>query len=248
MKKLLEGKVAVVTGGGRGIGESISRKLAGEGASIAICDVMLDNAQKVAEELTKAGTKSAAYAVNVTDGTQVAEVCKKIVADFGKVDILVNNAGITRDNLLLRMSEADWDLVLDVNLKGAFLFSKSLMSSMMKQGSSAIVNIASIVGVMGNPGQANYSASKAGMIGLTKTLAKEYAKRGVRVNAVAPGFIQTAMTDKLTEEQKKMQTDYIGLGRLGQPEDVANTVLYLASDLSSYVTGQVIAVDGSLRI
>jgi 3-oxoacyl-[acyl-carrier protein] reductase len=248
MTELLKGKVAVVTGGGRGIGESISRKLAGEGASIAICDVMLDNAQKVAEELSKLGAKSLAYAVNVTDGAQVAEVCKKIVADFGKVDILVNNAGITRDNLLLRMSEADWDLVLDVNLKGAFLFSKGLMPSLMRQGSSAIVNIASIVGVMGNPGQANYSASKAGMIGLTKTLAKEYAKRGVRVNAVAPGFIQTAMTDKLTEDQKKMQTDYIGLGRLGQPDDVANTVLYLASDLSSYVTGQVIAVDGSLRI
>jgi len=248
MKKLLEGKVAVVTGGGRGIGESISRKLAGEGASIAICDVMLDNAQKVAEELSKVGAKSLAYAVNVTDAKQVGEVCEKIVADFGRVDILVNNAGITRDGLLLRMSEADWDLVLDVNLKGTFLFTKSLIPGMMKAKGGAIVNIASIVGVMGNPGQANYSASKAGMIGLTKTVAKEYAKRNIRANAIAPGFIQTPMTDKLTAEQKKMQTDYIGLGRLGQPEDVANTVLYLASDLSSYVTGQVIAVDGSLRI
>ena len=248
MQKLLENKIAVVTGGGRGIGESIGRRLAGEGASIAVCDVALDNAQKVAEELTKLGVTARAYAVNVTDGKQVTEICKKIVADFGHVDILVNNAGITRDNLLLRMSEEDWDLVLDVNLKGAFLFTKALMSSMMKQGSSSIVNIASIVGVMGNPGQANYSASKAGMIGLTKTLAKEYAKRGVRVNAIAPGFIQTAMTEKLTEEQKKMQTDYIGLGRLGLPEDVANTVLYLASSLSGYVTGQVIGVDGGLRI
>lgn len=248
MQKLLENKVAVVTGGGRGIGEAIARRLAAEGASLALCDVMLDNAQKVADELAKTGIKAHAYAVNVTDGKQVAEVCAKIVADFGHVDILVNNAGITRDGLLLRMSEQDWDLVLDVNLKGTFLFTKGLIPSMMKQKGGAIVNIASIVGVMGNAGQANYSASKAGMIGLTKTVAKEYAKRGVRVNAVAPGFIQTAMTEKLTEEQKKMQSDYIGLGRLGQADDVANTVLYLASDLSSYVTGQVIGVDGGLRI
>jgi 3-oxoacyl-[acyl-carrier protein] reductase len=243
MQKLLENKVAVVTGGGRGIGESIARRLAGEGARVAVCDVMLDNAQKVADELG-----GRAYAVNVTDGAQVAAVCAKIVADFGHVDILVNNAGVTRDNLLLRMSEADWDLVLDVNLKGAFLFTKGLIPSMMKQRGGAIVNIASIVGVLGNAGQANYSASKAGMIGMTKTVAKEYAKRGIRANAIAPGFIQTAMTDKLTEEQKKMQTDVIGLARMGQPDDVANAVLFLASDLSSYVTGQVIGVDGGLRI
>jgi 3-oxoacyl-[acyl-carrier protein] reductase len=248
MQRLLENQVAVVTGGGRGIGEAIARKLAREGAAIAICDVMLETAQQLATDLESKGTKARAYAVNVTDGKQVAECCEKIVADFGRVDILVNNAGITRDNLLLRMSEQDWDLVLDVNLKGAFLFSKALVPAMMKAKGGAIVNIASIVGVMGNPGQANYSASKAGMIGLTKTIAKEYAKRNIRANAVAPGFIQTAMTDKLTEDQKKMQTDYIGLGRLGQPDDVANTVLYLASPLSSYVTGQVIAVDGSLRI
>ena len=243
MQKLLENKVAVVTGGGRGIGESIARRLAGEGASVEVCDVMLDNAQKVADDL---GGK--AYAFNVTDGAAVAAVCAKIVADFGRVDILVNNAGITRDNLLLRMSEADWDLVLDVNLKGAFLFTKGLVPSMMKQKGGAIVNIASIVGVLGNAWQANYSASKAGMIGFTKTVAKEYAKRGIRANAIAPGFIQTAMTDKLTEEQKKMQTDVIGLARMGQPDDVANAVLFLASDLSSYVTGQVIGVDGGLRI
>jgi 3-oxoacyl-[acyl-carrier protein] reductase len=248
MQKLLENKVAVVTGGGRGIGESISRKLAAEGASIAICDVMLDNAQKVADDLARLGVKTMAYAVNVTDGKQVADVCAKIIADFGHVDILVNNAGITRDNLLLRMSEQDWDLVLDVNLKGAFLFTKGVISSMMKQRGGAIVNIASIVGVLGNAGQANYSASKAGMIGLTKTVAKEYAKRGVRVNAIAPGFIQTAMTAALTDEQKKMQTDYIGLQRMGQPDDVANAVLFLASDLSSYMTGQVLGVDGGLRI
>jgi 3-oxoacyl-[acyl-carrier protein] reductase len=248
MNRLLEGKVAVVTGGGRGIGESIVRKLASEGASIAVCDVMLDTAKLVAESLTKAGTKAAAYAVNVTDGKQVPEVCAKIVADFGRVDILVNNAGITRDNLLMRMSEADWDLVLGVNLKGAFLFTKALVPTMMKQRGGAIVNIASIVGVRGNAGQANYSASKAGLIGLTKTVAKEYGKRGVRANAVAPGFIQTAMTEKLTDAQKQMQTDFIGLQRMGQPEDVANTVLYLASDLSSYVTGQVIGVDGGLII
>jgi 3-oxoacyl-[acyl-carrier protein] reductase len=248
MQKLLENKVAVVTGGGRGIGEAIARRLAGEGASIAVCDVMLDNAQKVADDLGKLGVKTRAYAVNVTDSAQVADVCKKIVAEFGHVDILVNNAGVTRDNLLLRMSEADWDLVLDVNLKGAFLFTKGLIPSMMKQQGGAIVNIASIVGILGNAGQANYSASKAGMIGLTKTVAKEYAKRGIRANAIAPGFIQTAMTDKLTDEQKKMQTDVIGLSRMGQPDDVANAVLFLASDLSSYVTGQVLGVDGGLRI
>jgi len=248
MEKILENKVAVVTGGGRGIGEAIARRLAGEGASVAVCDVMLDNAQKVADDLAKLGVKARAYAVNVTDGAQVADVCAKIVADFGRVDILVNNAGITRDGLLLRMSEADWDLVLDVNLKGAFLFTKGLVPAMMKQRGGSIVNIASIVGVLGNAGQANYSASKAGMIGLTKTVAKEYAKRGVRANAIAPGFIQTAMTDKLTEEQKKMQTDVIGLARMGQPDDVANAVLFLASDLSSYVTGQVLGVDGGLRI
>ncbi|MGD0017039.1 MAG: 3-oxoacyl-[acyl-carrier-protein] reductase [Verrucomicrobiia bacterium] len=248
MERLLENKVVVVTGAGRGIGESIARRLASEGAAIAVCDVMLDNAKEVADSLSKGGTKAAAYAVNVTDGEQVTEVCDKIVADFGRVDVLVNNAGITRDNLLLRMSEQDWDLVLDVNLKGAFLFSKALVPSMMKQRGGAIVNIASIVGVMGNAGQANYSSSKAGLIGLTKTIAKEYAKRGIRANAVAPGFIQTAMTQKLTDEQKKMQTDYIGLGRLGLPEDVANVVLFLASDLSSYVTGQVVGVDGGLRI
>jgi 3-oxoacyl-[acyl-carrier protein] reductase len=222
--------------------------LAAEGAAIAVCDVMLENAQKVATDLTVAGTKAAAYAVNVTDGKQVSEVCAKIVAEFGRVDVLVNNAGITRDNLLLRMSEQDWDLVLGVNLKGAFLFTKALVPAMMKQRSGAIVNIASIVGVRGNAGQANYSASKAGLIGLTKTVAKEYAKRGIRCNAIAPGFIQTAMTDKLTAEQKKLQTDFIGLQRLGTPEDVANVVVFLGSDLAGYVTGQVVGVDGGLTI
>jgi len=248
MQRLLENKVAVVTGAGRGIGEAIARRLAGSGAAIAVCDVMLDNAKQVADSLTKVGTKAMAYAVNVTESKQVTEVCDKIVADFGRVDILVNNAGITRDQLILRMTEEDWDLVLAVNLKGAFLFTKALSRTMLKQRSGAIINIASIVGIMGNAGQANYSASKAGLIGLTKTVAKEFASRGIRANAIAPGFIQTAMTQKLTDEQKKMQTEYIGLGRLGQPEDVANVVLFLASDLSSYVTGQVVGVDGGLTL
>jgi len=248
MQKLLENRVAVVTGAGRGIGEAIARRFAGEGAVIAVCDVMLDTAQQVATSLTKGGTKAAAYAVNVTDSKQVTEVCDKIVADFGRVDILVNNAGITRDGLLLRMSDEDWDAVLGVNLKGAFLFTRTLSRTMLKQRSGVIVNIASIVGIMGNAGQANYSASKAGLIGFTKTVAKELASRGIRSNAVAPGFIQTPMTDKLSAEAKKMQTDFIALKRLGLPEDVANVVLFLASDLSSYVTGQVIAVDGGLAM
>jgi 3-oxoacyl-[acyl-carrier protein] reductase len=248
VQKLLENKVAVVTGAGRGIGEAIARRLAGEGAAIAACDVMLDNVQQVATSLGKSGTKASAYAVNVTDSKQVKEVCDKIVADFGRVDILVNNAGITRDGLLLRMSDEDWDAVLGVNLKGAFLFTRSLCRTMLQQRSGVIVNIASIVGVVGNAGQANYSASKAGLIGFTKTMAKELASRGIRSNAVAPGFIKTPMTDKLSEEARKMQTDFIALKRLGLPEDVANVVLFLASDLSSYVTGQVIAVDGGLAM
>jgi 3-oxoacyl-[acyl-carrier protein] reductase len=248
MQQLLENRVAVVTGAGRGIGEAIARRLAGEGAVVAVCDVMLENAQQVAASLTRSGTKAGAYAVNVTDSKQVTEVCDKIVADFGRVDILVNNAGITRDGLLLRMSDEDWDAVLGVNLKGAFLFTRTLSRTMLKQRSGVIVNIASIVGIMGNAGQANYSASKAGLIGFTKTVAKELASRGIRSNAVAPGFIQTPMTDKLSAEAKKMQTDFIALKRLGLPEDVANVVLFLASDLSSYVTGQVIAVDGGLAM
>ena len=248
MQKLLENKVAVVTGAGRGIGEAIARRLASEGAAIAVCDVMLDNAQQVATSLGKSGTKTSAYAVNVTDSKQVKEVCDKIIADFGRVDILVNNAGITRDGLLLRMSDEDWDAVLGVNLKGAFLFTRSLSRTMLQQRSGTIVNIASIVGVVGNAGQANYSASKAGLIGFTKTVAKELASRGIRSNAVAPGFIQTPMTDKLTPEQRKAQIDFIALKRLGQPEDVANVVLFLASDLSAYVTGQVVAVDGGLAM
>jgi len=248
MQQLLENRVAVVTGAGRGIGEAIARRLAGEGAVVAVCDVMLENAQQVAASLTRSGTKAGAYAVNVTDSKQVTEVCDKIVADFGRVDILVNNAGITRDGLLLRMSDEDWDAVLGVNLKGAFLFTRTLSRTMLKQRSGVIVNIASIVGIMGNAGQANYSASKAGLIGFTKTVAKELASRWIRSNAVAPGFIQTPMTDKLSAEAKKMQTDFIALKRLGLPEDVANVVLFLASDLSSYVTGQVIAVDGGLAM
>ncbi|HUJ09952.1 MAG TPA: 3-oxoacyl-[acyl-carrier-protein] reductase [Verrucomicrobiae bacterium] len=248
MQKLLEDKVAVVTGAGRGIGESIARRLAGEGAAIAVCDVMLENAQQVASDLAKGGTKANAYAVNVTDSKQVKEVCDKIVADFSRVDILVNNAGITRDGLLLRMSDEDWDAVLGVNLKGAFLFTRAIGRTMLQQRSGVIVNIASIVGVMGNAGQANYSASKAGLIGFTKTVAKELASRGIRANAVAPGFIQTPMTDKLSPEARKAQTDFIALKRLGLPQDVANVVLFLASDLSSYVTGQVISVDGGLAM
>jgi 3-oxoacyl-[acyl-carrier protein] reductase len=246
MQKCLENKVALVTGAGRGIGRAIALRLAGEGAAIACCDVMLDNAQTVVNEVKALGTKAAAYMVNVTDGKQVTEVCDKIVAEFGHVDILVNNAGVTRDQLLMRMSEQDWDLVLDINLKGAFLCTKALVRPMMKQRGGRIINIASIIGLTGNAGQSNYAASKAGIIGFTKSTARELASRNITVNAIAPGFIETPMTAVLTEEVRNGMLSRIPLGRLGQPEDVANAVLFLASDKAGYITGQVITVDGGM--
>ena len=248
MQRLLENQVAVVTGAGRGIGRAISLRLAGEGAAVACCDVIADNAQAVAAEITAAGGRAAGYVMNVADAGQVNEVCDKIVADFGRVDILINNAGITRDQLLIRLSEEDWDAVLNINLKGPFLCTKSLCRPMMKQRSGRIVNIASTVGITGNAGQANYSASKAGLIGFTKTMARELASRNIRVNAVAPGFITSPMTDKLKPEQKEAIAKQIPMERLGQPDDVANVVLFLASDLSGYLTGHVIPVDGGLAM
>jgi 3-oxoacyl-[acyl-carrier protein] reductase len=241
--KLLENKVAVVTGAGRGIGKAIAVRLAAEGAKVACCGRTLANV-----ETTIAGIDGKAYAVDVADSKQVGETCEKILKDFGRVDILVNNAGVTRDQLLMRMSDDDWDTVLNTNLKGAFNFTKALTRSFLKQRAGRIINISSIIGLTGNAGQTNYAASKAGLIGLTKSVARELASRGITANAVAPGFIVTDMTQALGAEAQEALKSRIALGRLGTAEDVANVVAFLASDMASYVTGQVITVDGGLAM
>jgi 3-oxoacyl-[acyl-carrier protein] reductase len=246
MQSLLENKVAVVTGAGRGIGRAIALRLAGEGADVAVCDLMQPSVEETAAEIAKLGRKAKAYAVDVAKAEPVTAVCDQILKDFLRVDILVNNAGVTRDQLLMRMTEEEWDTVLDINLKGTFLFTKALSRAMVKQRSGRIINIASIIGLTGNAGQANYAASKAGVIGFTKTVAREFASRGITANAVAPGFIETAMTAALGEEARTSLLDRIPLNCLGQPEDVANAALFLASPLSRYVTGQVLAVDGGM--
>ena len=248
MQNLLEGKVAVVTGAGRGIGKAIAVRLAGEGAGVACCGRTLANVEATVAEIAGNGGKTAAYAVDVADSKQVGETCEKILKDFGRVDVLVNNAGVTRDQLLMRMSEEDWDVVLDTNLKGAFNFTKSLTRSFLKQRSGRIINISSIIGLTGNAGQTNYAASKAGLIGFTKSVARELASRGITANAVAPGFIVTDMTQALGAEAQEALKSRIALGRLGTADDVAKAVLFLASDLASYVTGQVITVDGGLAM
>lgn len=241
--KLLENKVAVVTGAGRGIGKAIAGRLAAEGAKVACCGRTLTNV-----EATVSGIAGKAYAVDVADSKQVSETCERILQDFGRVDILVNNAGVTRDQLLMRMSDEDWDTVLDTNLKGAFHFTKALTRPFLKQRSGRIINISSIIGLTGNAGQTNYAASKAGLIGFTKSVARELASRGITANAVAPGFIVTDMTQALGAEAQEALKGRIALGRLGTADDVANAVLFLASDLASYVTGQVITVDGGLAM
>ncbi len=243
MQRLLENKVAVVTGAGRGIGKAIAARLAAEGAKVACCGRTLANV-----EATVAVIDGKAYAVDVADAKQVSETCEKILKDFGRVDILVNNAGVTRDQLLMRMSDEDWDTVLDTNLKGAFNFTKMLTRSFLKQRAGRIINISSIIGLTGNAGQTNYAASKAGLIGFTKSVARELASRGITANAVAPGFIVTDMTAALGAEAQEALKGRIALGRLGTAEDVANAVLFLASDMASYVTGQVITVDGGLAM
>lgn len=242
----LDGKTAIVTGAARGIGQAIALKLAAEGADLALCDLQAGWLDETAEKARELGRRVECYAVDVSRGEAVQKTISEIDKAFGQIDILVNNAGITRDMFLARMSEEDWDAVLDVNLKGAFLASKAVSRSMMKKRSGTIVNVASIIGLIGNAGQCNYAASKAGLIALTKSVAKELATRNVRANAVAPGFIQTAMTDKLQEETKQKMLEAIPLGRFGQPEDVADVVLFLASDASSYVTGQVLTVCGGM--
>ncbi|MGC8667035.1 MAG: 3-oxoacyl-[acyl-carrier-protein] reductase [Chthonomonadales bacterium] len=246
----LEGQVAIVTGagrGGRGIGRSIALALAGEGAQIAVSDFVVENAQAVAEEVQRTtGQKAVAIEGNVAVWQDVERLVDRVMQEFGRLDILVNNAGITRDNLIIRMSEEEWDAVVDSNLKGTFLCTKAASRVMLKQKRGRIVNIASVMGIVGNAGQANYSASKAGIIGLTKTTAKELGSRGITCNAVAPGFIQTVMTDALPQELRDQMMKQVPLARLGTPEDVAGVVLFLCTDAAAYVTGQVISVDGGL--
>jgi len=242
----LKDKVALVTGGAQGIGRTISQELARAGAHVVLGDLNLEGAKATAEAINISGGSASAVKIDVSNATEVREVFDFIIKDKKPVDILINNAGITRDGLMVRMKESDWDLVLDINLKGSFLCSQQAAKQMMKQKSGAIVNIASIVGVMGNFGQANYSASKAGVIGLTKTLAREVATRGIRVNAIAPGFIDTEMTRVLDEEVRQKLIEQIPLARLGLPEDVARCVNFLVSDKSSYITGQVINLNGGM--
>ena len=242
----LEGKVALITGGARGIGQAIGMAFAKEGADIVVADVNMEIAQKTASEIEALGRKVLALDMDVTNYEKVEEGINKILDKFGKVDILVNNAGITKDNHLLRMSQAEWDAVINVNLKGTFNCIRAVCRPMVKQRSGRIISIASIIGLMGNPGQANYAASKAGIIALTKTVAKELASRNINANAVAPGFIQTEMTAKLPEELKKKMLEAIPLGKLGTPQDIAKVCLFLASEESSYITGQTITVDGGM--
>jgi 3-oxoacyl-[acyl-carrier protein] reductase len=245
---LLEGKVAVVTGAARGIGKSIAIRFAQEGCNIAFTDLTIDeNAETTVKEIEAWDVKVKGYASNAADFEDTHKVVNEIVKDFGRVDILVNNAGITRDGLMMRMTEQQWDMVIHVNLKSAFNFIHALTPVMMKQKTGSIINMSSVVGVHGNAGQANYSASKAGMIGLVKSIARELGSRGVRANAIAPGFIETEMTHQLSEEVRAEWAKQIPLRRAGTPDDVANAALFLASDLSSYITGQVIQIDGGMN-
>ncbi len=243
---MLDGKIAIVTGAARGIGQSIALKLAANGADLALCDLNAEWLAETAEKVQALGRRAECYSVNVAEGAAVTAVVKQIGTDFGGVDILINNAGITKDGLMMRMSEEDWDAVLDVNLKGTFLFTKAVARPIMKSKAGAIVNIASIIGLIGNAGQCNYAASKAGVIALTKSSAKEMASRNVRVNAVAPGFITSKMTDVLPDEVKQKMLEAIPLNGFGEADDVANAVLFLVGDLSSYITGQVLSVNGGM--
>lgn len=247
--KLLEGKVAIVTGAARGIGKAIALKFASEGADIAFTDLNIDeNAKKTEAEIAALGVKVKAYASNAANFEDTHTVVEEILKDFGHIDVLINNAGITKDGLMMRMTEQQWDAVINVNLKSAFNFVHAVTPIMMRQKNGSIVNMSSVVGVSGNAGQCNYSASKAGMIGLAKSIAKEVGSRGIRANCIAPGFIITEMTGALSEEVKEQWAKQIPLRRGGTPEDVANVAAFLASDLSSYVSGQVIHCCGGMNM
>lgn len=247
--ELLKGKTAIITGAARGIGKAIALKFAQEGANIAFTDLAVDDNAKATEtEIAKYGVKVKAYASNAADFEATHKVVEEIQKDFGQIDILVNNAGITRDGLMMRMTEQQWDMVININLKSAFNFIHALTPIMMKQKSGNIINMSSVVGLSGNAGQTNYSASKASMIGLAKSIAKEMGSRGIRANCICPGFIITEMTGVLADDVKKKWEDQIPLRRGGTPEDVANVAVFLASDLSSYVTGQAIPVCGGMNM
>ena len=247
MMKLLEGKTALITGASRGIGKAIAHKFVLEGANIAITNIVDDeDFQSAIKELEKHGTKVKGYVSNAASFDDSQRVINEVVKDFERIDILINNAGITRDTLLMRMTEEQWDTVIAVNLKSVFNLTKAVLNTMLKQKSGSIINMSSVVGVSGNAGQSNYSASKAGILGFTKSVAKEVGSRNIRCNAIAPGFIITEMTEKLPEDVKTEWANKIPLRRGGTPEDVANTALYLASDLSSYVSGQTIHVCGGM--
>ena len=242
----LDNQIAVVTGAGRGIGRAIALKFAAEGANIVCVSRTVENSEKVAAEVRALGRQAWALAVDVADSKAVAAAGEKILTDAGRVDILVNNAGVTKDGLLMRMSEEDWDTVMDTNLKGAFSFTKAFVRGLLKQRSGRIINVASIIGLIGNAGQANYAASKAALIGFTKSAARELGSRGITVNALAPGFIETDMTAVLNEEIRKQLLEKIPLACFGQAEDIANAALYLAGPTGRYVTGQVLVVDGGM--
>ena len=247
--KLLEGKTALITGAARGIGKVIALKFAQEGANIAFTDLVIDEMGKATEdEIAALGVKAKGYASNAADFAQTEEVVKQIQADFGSIDILVNNAGITKDGLMLRMTEGQWDAVINVNLKSAFNFIHACTPIMMRQRKGSIINMSSVVGVHGNAGQCNYAASKAGLIALAKSIGQEVGSRGIRANAIAPGFIDTAMTQQLPDDVRKEWISKIPLRRGGTVEDIANVATFLASDMSSYVTGQVIQVDGGMNM
>lgn len=247
--KLLEGKTALITGAARGIGKAIALRFAAEGANIAFTDLVIDeNCLATQTEIEALGVKAKGYASNAADFNQTKEVVAEVAKDFGSIDILVNNAGITKDGLMMRMTEGQWDAVINVNLKSAFNFINAVLPIMLRQRSGSIINMASVVGVHGNAGQSNYAASKAGLIALAKSIAQEVGSRGIRANAIAPGFIETAMTAQLPDAVREEWKKKIPLRRGGQVEDIANVATFLASDLSSYVTGQVIQVDGGMNM